>query len=204
MGVLKYSHPKYYAKRAVGWERGEREVKYGLFWFVLFLGICAAIIFAVIISTLWVGHFLLFDLLPSPHEYKHHAHGQLGHDYPVGWLRGVAMLVILVGLLVGLLAAISSPKPALLGALLAAVVAMGISAAIETSRADNSRDAIPLTTSVPLHCSDGTNATLNAWNEYTCPNYAQPECPDGSEVSQGNWQGVNKVSCDGRVIAEIR
>jgi hypothetical protein len=186
------------------WERFEREFKWGIVWYVLFLAVVAAIILAIVISTLWVGHFLLFDLLPSPHEFKHHLAGQLGRDYPVGWLRGVAMLVILVGVLASVFVALADPKPATVGVIAAVVLAMVISAAIETSKPDNSQDAIPLTTSVPLHCFDGTNATLNAWNEYTCPNYAQPECPDGSAVSQGNWQGVNTVSCDGRVIAEIR
>jgi hypothetical protein len=57
---------------------------------------------------------------------------------------------------------------------------------------------------VPLHCISGTEPTLDAWHEYKCPNYDLPECPDGSQVSQGNWQGVNTVSCDGRVIATIR
>jgi hypothetical protein len=90
----------------------------------------------------------------------------------------------------------------LLALLIAGVNSLfGIGGAAERSK--------PATTSVPLHC-EGTSEQpeRDGYGVYKCPqgfenSYSEPKCPDGTPVEQGQVQGVNTVTCEGRVVGKF-
>lgn len=141
----------------------EREER-GCFQAFLVLVLVALVIFALIVATLWVGHFLLFGLLPSPHEWQHHAHGQLGREYPLGWLRGIAMFMIVVSVIGVAAGAITTREPLMIGLAVAVVLAMAISAVVESS--GNTSASEPASSAATV-TSTGTETTSSSPTDTT-------------------------------------
>jgi hypothetical protein len=97
--MVKYAHPKYYAKRAVGYNARKREAQSGFGMLIVAVLVVGAIIFAVMWPlSLW-GHAL--HLTPSWHQLMHRDKAWLHHHYPLVGLRylaaaGALLTVVLV------------------------------------------------------------------------------------------------------------
>jgi hypothetical protein len=98
MGLGKYTHPKYYAKRATNWESNERAAQGGCLTLFLILFAVAAVVFAVVWVVSVIPH--LVGLTPSAMQlFNHNAAWEHAH-YPLIGLRyvgAVALDVALVG-----------------------------------------------------------------------------------------------------------
>lgn len=99
MGLGKYTHPKYYAKRAVNWEGNKRQAESGLFALLVVLVLIALVIYAFMWLISVPGH--LMGLTPSGHQLFHHSKRWLHEHYPLVGLRYVATCAILLVAAVG-------------------------------------------------------------------------------------------------------
>ncbi len=183
----------------------QTERRAAIFYYVL--AICA--VAAVVIAFLWVGHYLFFDLVPSPHEFEHHAPGQLGRDYPLGWLRGLAMVIIVAGVVSAALAAIMNPTGVTLAVAATILVAMATSGIVQSSGSSTSTTHDPVPVQPPpsarISCSDGTQPTMDGYGQLSCNDVnAFLECPGGLRPleDQGSDPGFTLYSCDGRVVSK--
>jgi hypothetical protein len=96
--MVKYAHPKYYAKRAVGYNARKREAQSGCGALIVAVLVVGAIIFAVMWPlSLW-GHAL--HLTPSWHQLMHRDKAWLHHHYPLVGLRYLAAAAILLAVTV--------------------------------------------------------------------------------------------------------
>jgi hypothetical protein len=58
MGIGKYGHPKYYAKRAVNWERHEREAESAAIGCLAWLLVVGMVVAAILLALSVPGHLL--------------------------------------------------------------------------------------------------------------------------------------------------
>lgn len=93
MGIFKYTHPKYYAKRAVNWEGNKRQAEGGCLSFFLVLMAIAAVVYAFMWLLSLPGHLL--GLTPTAHQLFNHDKAWLHDHYPLVGLRYVATVAIL-------------------------------------------------------------------------------------------------------------
>jgi hypothetical protein len=104
------------------------------------------------------------------------AHGQLGRDYPLGWARAIAFIVLLLGIPGLLVTAAVSRHPVAIGASVAVIVAMTVSGLIEVGKPDTSHNPAYVPPAASLkRCTDGSHPYENSWGEWVCGNYSIPE-----------------------------
>lgn len=104
---MKYAHPKYYAKRAVGYNARKRETQSGCGALIIAILVVGAIVFAIMWPlSLW-GHAL--HLTPSWHQLMHRDKAWLHHHYPLVGLRYLAaagaLLAVVLVVMLGVVAA---------------------------------------------------------------------------------------------------
>jgi hypothetical protein len=104
MGVGKYAHPKYYAKRAVNWERTEAQAKQASVGVIGALFIGALILGAIVIAVMWplslVGHAI--HLTPNFPQLMRHDHAWEHQHYPLIFLRYLLVVALIAAIGVGM------------------------------------------------------------------------------------------------------
>lgn len=109
MGIGKYTHPKYYANRAVNWESHERRARQQSLGCLGTLFVIGLVVLAVLWPISFVGHIL--GLTPNLPQLLRHDHVWEHRHYPLIGLRYLGVVGIILGVTTGSLVALRRRRP---------------------------------------------------------------------------------------------